>query len=433
MTVFSGPMATISETAKRDSLWAFFGAAACAWLTWKQPGPIAVAGLVLFLAEGILLRRRHKAGAALAVLIPVSLPILMIWLIATQGFSGWRVTFLLLSPLGIWANWSSYGDLLRGKAGWDDPEDADEREHDGGKDPDKPMISIVLLQRRPKFLDPAILLESIRDAWDEHRKLGEDDLFVAGEGPVIMVKSPQGMWMIHNHPAPYFDPDHPARKIPELRLRKIVEEHTAWLAVDLLHAFESELPADLHYPFIFRLIRELADDDTLAIFRPETGEINVWTAEVAARLGSYDPLEEFAKPVHSPVIEVSGDDPRMQAAVAEAQRRFPEFRERWAARAEGEGFLVKASIPKDGREGSEVIWIEVTGLEPDFIHGTLANQPVDLGDLNSGDAVEVPVGNLYDWAIAARDMDAPLGLFTEKVVRAVQQESRRDFQAGGNA
>lgn len=426
-------MATISETAKRDSLWAFCGAAACLWLAWKQPSIVAVAGTALFLAQGILLWRNHKAGPVIALLVTAALPFLMIWLIATRGFTGWRATFLLLSPLGVWAYWNSYGALLRGRAGWDDPEDADDRDDYDGEAPNKPMISIVLLQRRPKSLDPAILLESIRDAWDEHRKLGEDDLFVAGEGPVLMVKSPQGMWMIHNHPAPYFDPDHPARKIPELRLRKIVEEHTAWLAVDLLHAFESELPADLHYPFIFRLIRELADDDTLAIFRPETGEINVWTAEVSARLGSHDPLEEFAKPVHSPVIEVSSEDPRMQAAVAEAQRRFPEFRERWAARADGEGFLVKASIPKDGREGSEVIWIEVTGLEPEFIHGTLANQPVDIGDLNSGDAVEVPLGNLYDWVVAAKGMEEPLGLFTEKIVRDVQQESRRGFEAGGPA
>jgi uncharacterized protein YegJ (DUF2314 family) len=375
----------------------------------------------------------HKAGPVIALVIPAFLPFLLVWLIATKGFNWWRVALLVLSPLGIWAYWSSYGALLRGKADWDDAEDADERQEACEGKRDKPMISIVLLRRSPKFLDPTILLESVRDAWDENRSIADDDLFVAGEGPVFMLKSPQGMWMLHNHAAPYFDPGHPARQIPELRLRKIVEEHAAWLSVDLVHPFESDLPPDLHYPFIFRLIRELADDETLAIFRPETGEINVWTPEIAARLGSFDPLDDFAKPVHSPVIEVSDEDPRMQQAVAEALRRFPEFRKRWASRSPGDNFLVKASIPKEGREGSEVIWIEVTGLEPDFIHGTLANQPVDLAGLNSGDTVEVAVGNLYDWAIAGEGMEAPLGLFTERIVHAVQQESRRDFESRGDS
>jgi uncharacterized protein YegJ (DUF2314 family) len=425
-------MATISDTAKRDSLWAFFGAAACLWLLWKQPSVMALAGLVLFLAGAILLRMNHKAGPVIVLATTALLPCLLVWLIVTRGFTWSRCAFLVLSPLGIWAYWNSYGALLRGKADWNDPEDEDERETSDAEDEDKTMISIVLLRRSPKSLDPAILLESLRDAWDENRSLEEEELFVAGEGPVFMLKSPQGMWMLHNHARPYFDSEHPARRIPELRLRKIVEEHTAWLSVDLLHPFESDLTPDLYYPYIFRLIRELADEETLAIFRPETGEINVWTPEVAARLGSFDPLEDFARPVHSPVIEVSGEDPRMRQAVAEAQRRFPEFREHWATRSPEDKHLVKASIPKQGREGSEVIWIDVTGLEPDFIHGTLANQPVDLGDLNSGDAVEVPVENLYDWVILGEGMDEPLGLFTEKVVREVQQESRRDFESGGD-
>lgn len=426
-------MATLSDTAKRDSHLAFFGAAACLWLAWKHQLPLATAGTVLFLVQGVLLRMNHRAGAAMAVLIAASLPFFLVWLIAVKGFNWWRTALLIVSPLGIWAYWSSYGALLRGKAGWDDPEDTDERHEAAEGKEDKPMISIVLLRRSPKFLDPAVLLESVRDAWDENRSLAEDDLFVAGEGPVFMLKSPQGMWMLHNHAVPYFDPGHPARQIPELRLRKIVDEHAAWLSVDLLHPFESDLTPDLYYPYIFRLIRELADQETLAIFRPETGEINVWTPEVAARLGSIDPLEDFARPVHSPVVEVPDEDPRMLEAVEEARHRFPEFRERWAARAPGDSFIVKASIPKEGREGSEVIWIEVTGLEPDFIHGRLANQPVDLGELNSGDPVEVPVSDLYDWAIAAQGMEAPLGLFTEKVVRAIHQESRQEFGSRGDS
>lgn len=165
-------MATISDTAKRDSLLAFFGAAACLWLAWKHQLPLAAGGTLLFLVQGILLRMNHRAGAAMAVMIAATLPLVLVWLIVARGFNWWRGGLLLLSPLGIWAYWSSYGALLRGKAGWDDPEDEDERRETAAGGPDKPMISIVLLRRSPKFLDPAILLEAVRDAWDESRSLG---------------------------------------------------------------------------------------------------------------------------------------------------------------------------------------------------------------------------------------------------------------------
>ena len=71
-------------------------------------------------------------------------------------------------------------------------------------------------------------------------------------------------------------------------------------------------------PYIFRLIRELSNEDTLVIYRPETGEVNVWDEEVSRSLGSDDPLGSFNEPSNVPVVPVSEDDPRMLAAVAEA-------------------------------------------------------------------------------------------------------------------
>jgi len=135
-----------------------------------------------------------------------------------------------------------------------------------------------------------------------------------------------------------------------------------------------------------------------------------------------DPLEEFSTPVHSPVISVSDEDPRMKEAIEEARRNFDTFRQHWATRGPEDSFLAKIPI-RDG-QNSEIIWIEVTGLEPEYIHGTLANEPVDVDGYHHGDRMEVPVGDLYDWAIAKQGADAPLGLFTEKVVRAVQREAR---------
>jgi uncharacterized protein YegJ (DUF2314 family) len=59
-----------------------------------------------------------------------------------------------------------------------------------------------------------------------------------------------------------------------------------------------------------------------------------------------------------------------------------------------------------------------------YIHGTIANEPVNVEGHRLVDRIEAPVSDLYDWAIAQHGADAPLGLFTEKIVRAVQREAR---------
>jgi len=82
---------------------------------------------------------------------------------------------------------------------------------------------------------------------------------------------------------------------------------------------------------------------------------------------------------------------------------------------------VKAGITVD--DVTEFIWIEVLGLEPDFIHGTLANDPVDLGDLALGSRVEVPLADLSDWAYAKGD-GPPVGLFSVQAVNAAR--TRKD-------
>ncbi len=423
-------MHTLADEARSDAKWASLGVAVGVWAIFKLSPWIGVPLTLLFLAEGLLLWQRRKAGVYLALLICLLGAAWFGMQIFLNGFSGTRVALCVVMLFSLWAYWNSYGDLVRGRASWTDPDDKDERvKASGDTGEDKPMTSIVLLRRTPKFLDDKVLLESLRDAWDESRKLGEDELFVAGDGPLHIVKSPQGMWMVHNHARPYFEGENPAGRMPELRLRKALEDHAAWLSVDLMHGFLGDLPADVYYPYIFRLVRELADDDTLAILRPETGEINVWTDEVAKRLGAIDPLEEFSTPVHSPVISVSDDDPRMKAAVAEARDGFSTFREHWSTRGPDDSFLVKAAIRRNGL--SEIIWIEVAGLEPEFIHGTLGNEPVDLEGLQMGDRVEVPVSDLYDWAIAKSDADGPMGLFTEKVVRTVQREAREALERTG--
>jgi uncharacterized protein YegJ (DUF2314 family) len=440
-------MQTLADEAKTDAKFALLGVAAGIWIAVAVSPLLGSILIVLFLAQVILLWKLLKAGVLVMLLTYVIAVVFFGYVAATKGLTATRGIAIACVLFGIVTRWNTYGALLRGRANWNTPkgsseddvdierrrphgnnpgENNDEEEDDD--DDGKPMTSIVLLRRTPKALDEKILLETVRDAWDEHRKLSEEEIFVASQGFINIIRSPQGMWMLHNHPRSYFD-GNPVPQVPDLRLRKALEEHTAWLSVDLMQGFLGDLPTDVYYPYIFRLIRELADDDTLAILRPETGQINLWNEEVAKSLGSMDPLEDFATPTQAPVISVSDEDPRMKAAIDEARRTFDTFRQHWAARGAEDAFLVKVPI-RDGKN-SEIIWIEVTGLEPEYVHGTLANAPVNVEGHRLGDRVETPIADLYDWGIAKQGADGPLGLFTEKVVREVQKEAHEAMHKPG--
>src|SRR5437867_954031 len=297
----------------------------------------------------------------------------------------------------------------------------------------KPMISFALLLREPRFLDAQILAQSVSAAWGgeyvasdiesespQHSDT-EEPRWVIGRSPLFMVYSPDGFFIVHNHDRPYFDePEAAAQRMVELRARHAIEQNRAWMAVDVMGAEDDPRQAKSYYGAVGRLIAELAGPDTLAIYHPDSGRLNPWDDALLEKLRGPNPLEDFAEPVNVPVIEVDEEDPRMVAAVAEARRRWPEFVEAFRAKA-GENFGVKAPLTVD--DDREFIWIEVVGLEPDYVHGTLGNEPVALGWLKMGDRVEVPVKDVTDWAYL-RD-GQPVGMFSVKVLDAVAKEQAK--------
>jgi uncharacterized protein YegJ (DUF2314 family) len=236
-----------------------------------------------------------------------------------------------------------------------------------------------------------------------------------------MAHSPEGLFIVHNHDRPYFDePEAAAQATVELRARHAIEQNRAWMAVDVMLPEDESQQTQSYYASVGRLIAELAGPDTLAIFHPDTGRLNPWDDELLQKLRGPKPLEDFDEVTNVPVIEVDDEDPRMVAAVAEARRRWPEFVEAFRAKA-GENFGVKAPLAVDDHR--EFIWIEVVGLEPDYVHGNLGNEPVALGELKLGDRVEVPVKDVTDWAYIRNG--EPVGLFSVKVLDAVAKEQSK--------
>lgn len=421
------PPKTFGDEARlRVKLGLIFGLIALAYGISKPNWAMLVAAAVLFI-EAALMHVRSKGGPVLSIIGFAGFAAFMAWSIVSDHFTIMRCVIMVVCLFSIWGEWLNFGPVIRGVASWNDPSEPDEVELDDDED-GEPMISIVLLQRKPRSFDEPILTELLRDAWSDDFATGEGSGFVVGEDPVHMIQSGDGYWILHNHPVPYGEREDMVKGIPDLRLRSRILEHEAWLSVDLIRPLREDLPRDSFYPYIFSLIRELADEDTLVIYRPETGQVNVWDEEVAKSLGTDDPLGNFNIPQNAPVIPVSHDDPRMKAAVAEARANFHQFRELWGNRQDGDSFHVKAPVTHKDR--TEFIWMDVTGLEPDYIHGTLANDPVNLEGLVLGSPVEVRVDELNDWMADTRAMDELQGLYTVKVVNEVAGEFKNSNQEG---
>jgi uncharacterized protein YegJ (DUF2314 family) len=290
----------------------------------------------------------------------------------------------------------------------------------------KPLVSIVLLQRKQRYMDNVMLARLASKAWGIDVKGGSDEsaeedasYFAVGESPMFIVKGREGVFLVINHPGPYVeDVEKEAKSIRELRLREHFKQHTAWMSVDLMDSFgETDLaPA---YRAIGRLIAELADEDCLIVYGTESGKMVVYSPELDEQLRGQEPLAALDYHPHVPVIEIADDHPAMQAAVAEARKRWPEFVSAFESRAEDQLFSVKARI-SDG-EHSEFIWINVTALEDDRIIGLLGNEPVALPRLHEGDKVTTRLSELNDWMYLA-ERGAPVGGFTVEVLRRHMQK-----------
>lgn len=374
----------------------------------NKGNPYGVAGGLWCSALGVAMWRKQPWVRLAATVTGVFLAIGMAYLCIKLGFTWKRAILGVFSLIGAWQFWR---DLV--------PDD----------DSDTPMVSLVLLLKQPKYLEAVVLAEVLKSAWGLPFEVGRDDdgeekddkakPFVVGESPLFMVSAGDALFVIHNHASGYFsDVDKLAEKIPDLRQRKLVTDQQAWLSVDCMWTADGTREAQ--YPRIARAIAELADDSVLGLFQPELDRLVPWEETLEARLRKGEELDDLFRSDKVPVVQVSDDDPRMKAAVAEARQRWPEFVAAFKARQSAGHYAVKAPITRDDR--TEFIWLEVIGLEPEYIHGKLANDPVDLGGLKIGDQVEVPLGDLNDWGFYHQEGDEPVGLFTSRVLAEAYKE-----------
>ena len=97
------------------------------------------------------------------------------------------------------------------------------------------------------------------------------------------------------------------------------------------------------------------------------------------------------------LIIVSSKDAKVNAAIAEARATLPVFWQRYDDQTPGvTNYQIKAGLPTP-HGGVEHIWIDVVNHSKLAVRGTLANDPVDLGDLKFGSEITVEPEKISDW------------------------------------
>ena len=290
-------------------------------------------------------------------------------------------------------------------------------------DEDAPIRSLVLLLDQPRNIKDSLWVEHVGKALGVHLSSDADDSLnfviplphplLKGEGDTcFMLKVPQGMFWILNLTHPYFDDVKAwASQVKDRRLREAVEDHKAWISVD---AWDGNANKEETYDVLGKVIAALAGPDVRAIVAPEINGVNEFDPILLPRLSGGNPLEIFEHPTFAPVINASNGE-QMEAAIAEARNRWPEFSRIFQSRIveEGKPFIVKAPFTEG--EETEHMWLTVDAIEGDMITGTLANQPHRLLDYHEGQQVTVKATELTDWLCVGPD-GGPLGGWTNKVL-----------------
>ncbi len=372
---------------------------------------------------GLLMRAQWARKLGLA---------LMIWLLVGKiyGLASHKFTWNKLIHAGA-LGFIGYGLWKRPNNGIIDDltETATKDDKADSQQDAKPIISLVHLRRQQRYLEAPVLANALSEAWELNIVGGEDDDvesadgFVAGESPVfiVMVNKPVfAMFLVHNRDINYFDePDEVASNVPNLRFAEIIRDHGAWLAVDLMQAGESKLAEEEAYRLIGKAISSLADNDVMAILCPQHNFFNLWSETLEKILCGETPLDALREEIKAPVFGVPDGD-AIELAISEARSQWHEFVTVFKNRKpDDDRFIVKA--PFTGDEGRvEHMWLKVFGLEPEYIHGHLLNDPMHTTKLKKGSQVEVAVAELSDWVCPDAE-DKPLGNFTHLALQKAAQ------------
>jgi uncharacterized protein YegJ (DUF2314 family) len=223
--------------------------------------------------------------------------------------------------------------------------------------------------------------------------------------------------LVNNFNSPYIStedlPD-ALKNTKEMRSQKALRDHVAWLSFDLM---EPKTLSDKDKRNFYRRSCALASlfvgPNCLALVIPETGELLPCDETARESLLAEDPLSALRR--WNPVPVVDSDDVRMEAAMNEAKRRWPEFEQAFRDHFPGQNFAVKAAFRDKEEAEGEWMWILISSISDGFVEGQLLNDPVHATNVRKNDIVRIPTSAVGDWIYG--DGKKSHGGFTDPVLR----------------
>lgn len=276
------------------------------------------------------------------------------------------------------------------------------------------LISIVVLLSAPRPLDERVLGKAVSEALGVKRSNdSSDESFVKAKPPYYRVQLESGAYVLNNLDKIYCeDGGKLVENIKDPELQKTVASHKAWLSIDWAG---KEEPEDLliAYQNMGKIVAALAGPDVLALYSPEIDQFSPWNETVQKSLSGEDPLEVFGGAAEvGAAVPMRDDDPLLQAAEAEARKRWPEFVQAYESKS-GQAFAVKGRIVEG--KNVEYLWLAVSSLEKDLVHGKLDNRPLGLTTLRMGQDLHIQVSDVDDWVYLDAEK-RPVGGFTGAVL-----------------
>jgi len=243
------------------------------------------------------------------------------------------------------------------------------------------------------------LRAAVSRAWG--RDVREDlNEHIVNSPPICLVKFDGMVLLLSNVGKPYCPAQYLEQALsefPEMRQKKIVKEHRAFLAIDLQYpkAPRKSVKDDC-YQRMCRLAAEFVDENCMGVFLPETGHMRPYDDDIIDALKSGRPLRELERWGKPPVMSIDDDDPRLRAGVEEAKRRWPEFVQAFEHRSPDQIFSVKAPF-SDGDQ-KEWMWVIVSSIQMEMVEGFLGNAPIDVRNVRELDPVTLALSDVTDWA-----------------------------------
>ena len=279
----------------------------------------------------------------------------------------------------------------------------------------EPPLDLTLLLREPRVLTREHLVGAVQRAFGRDLSGGGDEAteFALMAGTMGMVQVEGYAFPVICAPEPIVkDPGTAGEGITELRRRVLFAEHRAFVSVGCANRPEGASREEA-YARMGRLVAGLVDDTALLLYSDETHTGALLNEDTTEALRSGDPLKPLRTLNDTSIGLISGEDPRMVEATAEARRRLPEFVAAFHTMSDYGSFLVKGPFT-DGTH-TEFMWVQSTEIAGETIRGTLMNEPFQVRGVRQGATVEVSFGAVSDWGYVGPE--GSVGLFTERIVR----------------